>query len=140
MATFKDLIKLEYPKAFPDELRAMIDFVSMLSAYEEAAAAAAKAKQQQVEQLSRAILTAYYLLPSTYSYCYCYCLLQVEQLFRAIDADASGCIDEVRNARAHTYYCTCYSRPTTYHLPPTAQGEFVCELERSSEEHSLAAP
>ena len=111
MATFKDLIKLEYPKAFPDELRAMIDFVSMLSAYEEAAAAAAKAKQQQVEQLSRAILTAYYLLPSTY--CYCYCLLQVEQLFRAIDADASGCIDEVRNARAHTYYLLL----TTCHLP-----------------------
>ena len=37
---------------------------------------------------------------------------QVEQLFRAIDADASGCIDE---------------------------GEFVRELERASEQHGLSA-
>ena len=83
MATFKDLIKLEYPKAFPDELRAMLEFVTMLNAYEEAAATEAKVKQQQVEQL-----------------------------FRAIDADASGCIDE---------------------------GEFVRELERASEQHGLSA-
>ena len=53
----------------------MLEFVTMLNAYEEAAATGAKLKQQQVEQL-----------------------------FRAIDADASGCIDE---------------------------GEFVRELERA---------
>ena len=83
VATFKELIKLEYPKAFPDEHRAMLEFVTMLNAYEEAAATEAKVKQQQVEQL-----------------------------FRAIDADASGCIDE---------------------------GEFVRELERASEQHGLSA-
>ena len=44
----------------------MLDFVSMLTAYEEAAATEAKAKQQQVEQLFRAILTAYCLLSTTY--------------------------------------------------------------------------
>lgn len=93
VATFKDLIKLEYPKAFPDELRAMLDFVRMLTAYEEAAATEAKAKQQQVEQL-----------------------------FRAIDADASGCIDEVRDeltpADATTcyYYYYYYLRLTNRHL------------------------
>ena len=35
VATFKELIKLEYPKAFPDEHRAMLEFVTMLNAYEE---------------------------------------------------------------------------------------------------------
>ena len=60
VATFKDLIKLEYPKAFPDELRAMLDFVRMLTAYEEAAATEAKAKQQQVRSAS-----APYPLPTT---------------------------------------------------------------------------
>jgi hypothetical protein len=68
VATFKDLIKLEYPKAFADELRAMLDFVRMLTAYEEAAATEAKAKQQQVRSASAPypLPTTVYRLPSTY--------------------------------------------------------------------------
>jgi hypothetical protein len=46
----------------------------------------------------------------------------VEQLFRAIDADASGCIDEVRDeltpadATTSYYYYYYYLRLTNRHL------------------------
>eukprot|EP00964_Phaeocystis_antarctica_P058127 scaffold34455_cov36-Phaeocystis_antarctica.AAC.1 len=86
----------------------MLDFVSMLTAYEEAAATEAKAKQQQaIVSIDIGI---------------------VEQLFRAIDADASGCIDEVREttsllatrysllATRYSLLATRYSLLTTHHL------------------------
>ena len=65
MRSFKQLLRLEYPKASPLDLKLMLDLVALMKAFEEAATAEANARTKQVEQI-----------------------------FRDIDGDDSGCIDE----------------------------------------------
>ena len=63
--SFRHLLRLEYPKACKEDLKAMLDFVGTMTDFEAAATEAAKARKEEVEQI-----------------------------FRAIDFDASGSIDE----------------------------------------------
>ena len=63
--SFRHLLRLEYPKAGKEDLKAMLDFVGTMTDFEAAATEAAKARKEEVEQI-----------------------------FRAIDFDASGSIDE----------------------------------------------
>jgi hypothetical protein len=55
--SFKQLLKLEYPKASAEEHKLMLDLVALMKAFEDAATAEAKAREHQARNATRLSLS-----------------------------------------------------------------------------------